>query len=542
MLKRVQKIAFIFLFLAAFNSFSQSETNADTVPQMTKAEEVKPKKDIKKDESPIAFIDDIFGQINKVVGVIFEKIPVTPELDKHGNPKKDAEGNVIYDGIPFILAILAIGGLFFTLRFMFINVRLFKHGVDVVRGKYDNPEDEGQISHFQALTSALSATVGLGNIAGVAIAIAVGGPGAVFWMWLVAFFGMSMKFASCTLAQCYRRIDEKGEVLGGPMIYLDEGLKEKGPGWAKLGKVFAILFAGFTIMASFGGGNLFQGKMSYEISAAVIPSLSDQVICYAFGIIIAIVVGFVILGGITRIGSVTSKAVPFMCVFYCLVCLVTVIVNISDVPGLILQIFKQAFAPEAAFGGFFGVLIQGMKRAAFSNEAGFGSAAIAHAAAKTDEPVREGTVAMMGPFIDTIVVCTLTALAILITGVHVGVEPGNWVEGAVLTADAFGKINIWCKYLLVPAVLIFAISTMISWSYYGERSMVYLFGRKMLMPYRICFTIFVALGPILTVKNALDFSDTMLFAMVFPNIIGMIILSGKLNRMAKEYKTRLDKG
>ena len=247
--------------------------------------------------------------------------------------------------------------------------------------------------------------MGLGNIAGVAVAIAAGGPGAIFWMWLVAFFGMTSKFSSCTLAQLYRRIDKDGRVMGGPMVYLDEGIKARAPHLAPLGKFFGILFALLCIGGSIGGGNLFQGKMTYAISANVIPALKGDVAPYVFGIIMAALVGMVIIGGIRRIGVVTSKLVPAMCIFYCMVCLIIIFANVGKVPTLIGSIFSQAFSPDAAFGGFIGVLVQGMKRAAFSNEAGLGSAAIAHAAAKTKEPVREGVVAMIGPFIDTILVC-----------------------------------------------------------------------------------------------------------------------------------------
>ena len=445
-------------------------------------------------------------------------------------------------GIPLIILILVLGALFFTFFYGFINVRLFKHAIACVRGKYDNPDDEGEISHFKALTSALSATVGLGNIAGVAVAIAAGGPGAIFWMWLVAFFGMTSKFSSCTLAQLYRRIDEDGRVMGGPMVYLDEGIKARAPHLAPLGKFFGILFALLCIGGSIGGGNLFQGKMTYAISANVIPALKGDVAPYVFGIIMAALVGMVIIGGIRRIGVVTSKLVPAMCIFYCMVCLIIIFANVGKVPTLIGSIFSQAFSPDAAFGGFIGVLVQGMKRAAFSNEAGLGSAAIAHAAAKTKEPVREGVVAMIGPFIDTILVCTMTALAILISGVNEGITSINWEEGAVMTANAFGSVHVIFKYLLVPAVAIFAFSTMISWSYYGERCTEYLFGKAGILPYRILYTLLVILGPVMSLGSILDFSDMMLLSMAFPNIIGSIILAPAVLPLVKDYVQRLKSG
>lgn len=443
-------------------------------------------------------------------------------------------------GVPFIIIVLVLGGIFFTVRYGFVNVRLFKHGIDCVRGKFDDPNDPGEISHFRALTSALSATVGLGNIAGVAVAIAAGGPGAIFWMWLVAFFGMSLKFSSCTLAQMYRHIGPDGHVLGGPMVYLRDGIREQHPNLGWLGTTLGFVFAVLTVIASFGGGNMFQGKMSFEISRSVIPALSEVPgASWIVGITFALLVGVVIIGGIRRIGEVTGRMVPAMCAFYVLICLIIIGTNIERVPTLFADIFSQAFAPEAAFGGFLGVLVQGTRRAAFSNEAGLGSAAIAHAAARTDEPVREGSVAMLGPFIDTMVVCTMTALAILITGVH---DPGaqmSWAEGAILTARAFGTLHTSAQYLLVVAVIVFAYSTMISWSYYGERAAEFLFGRAGIVPYRFVYVFFVALGPVLRVDDVLDFSDMMLLSMAFPNVIGMLFLARHVREKADEYVARI---
>ena len=444
-------------------------------------------------------------------------------------------------GVPLIIIVLVIGAVFFTARFSLVNVRLFRHSIDCIRGKFDNPDDKGEISHFKALSSALSATVGLGNIAGVAVAIAAGGPGAVFWMWVVAFCGMNMKFSSCTLSQLYRRIKPDGSILGGPMVYLDEGLTDVSPRLKPLAKALAIVFSVVTIIACFGGGNMFQGKMTYAISAKVVGRDSDAA-AWIFGVILALLVGVVIIGGIKRIGEVTSRLVPTMCLFYCSVCIIIILANITRVPSLLASIVMQAFSPDAIYGGFLGVLIIGMTRAAFSNEAGIGSAAIAHAAAKTDEPVREGVVAMVGPFIDTIVVCTMTALAILITRVHEGKEVGTTLEGAVLTADAFRSLHSVFAYLLIPAVFIFAYSTMISWSYYGERATEYLVGEGGILPFRIIFCLLVVLGPVLSISNILDFSDLMILSMAFPNIIGMIILSGKVKRLTDDYTARLKSG
>ncbi|MEX1099081.1 MAG: amino acid carrier protein, partial [Bacteriovoracaceae bacterium] len=361
-----------------------------------------------------SFLNEMFGAIVELVGsVLFYELP--------------------FIKFPFILAVMVMGGLFFTFRFGFINVRLFKHAIDVVRGRYDDPEHPGEITHFQALTSALSATVGLGNIAGVAVAIQLGGPGAVFWMWMVAFFGMSMKLSSCTFGQLYRDISDDGKVLGGPMVYLTKAFKEQ-LNLPKIGLVLGSFAAVATILGSFGGGNLFQANQTYELVANQFPFFDGKP--FLVGGILSALVGIVILGGIKRIANVTAKLVPAMCLFYIACCLAIIFSNVGQVPSLFYDIIRQAFQPDAIYaGGFIGVLIQGVRRGAFSNEAGVGSAAIAHAAAKTDNPVREGVVAMIGPFIDTIVVCSMTALAILITEAHMVPELDGL--GAQVTAHAF---------------------------------------------------------------------------------------------------------
>jgi len=443
--------------------------------------------------------------------------------------------------IPLILLILALGGILFTVIYGFINLRLFGHAWQVIGGKYDNPADKGEITHFQALTSALSATVGLGNIAGVAIAISAGGPGAVFWMWIVAFFGMSMKFSSCTFAQLFRKIDEKGRVLGGPMVYLEEGLKQRFPSFPLIGTVFGIAFAICTVIGSLGGGNLFQANQTYNLIASQIEPLRGFAGKLLVGTIMAFLVGIVILGGIKRIGEVTSKLVPTMCIFYVLSCLLIIISNATEVPQLFAQIFKQAFQPEAAFGGFLGVLINGIKRASFSNEAGLGSAAIAHSAAKTNEPVREGVVAMIGPFIDTHLVCTMTALAILITGAHIDPEVAG--EGVRITARAFSSLGSFMPIALIFAVVVFAYSTAISWSYYGERAIQYLFGRnKSIYIYRIVFVAAIVVAPLVTLDNVIAFSDLAILSMSFPNIIGMLFLFPIVKKLADSYVQRLRNG
>jgi len=459
---------------------------------------------------------------------------VTPD----GEVVDTRDGTVTIRSIPVIVCVLFLGGFFFTVRYGFINLRLFRHSIDVIRGKFDKPDHEGEVSHFRALTSALSATVGLGNISGVAVAISLGGSGAVFWMWFTAVFGMSLKFSSCTLAQLYRRIGDDGRVLGGPMVYLEEGLKEKG--FAIPGKVLAVLFSVLTILAALGGGNMFQSNQTYSLFQSQVLGTQDAPgwAPWVFGLLLAIPVGIVIIGGIKRIGEVTARMVPTMCVFYCGVCATIILLNVTEVPGLFASIFSQAFSSDALLGGFIGVLVQGMRRAAFSNEAGMGSAAIAHAAAKTDEPVREGVVAMIGPFIDTIVVCTMTALAILITGAHM--QEG--LEGIEITAAAFGQLGSVVPYILFIAVFVFAFSSVISWGYYGERATEYLFGKAGILPYRAVYVAVVVLGPVLSLQSVLDFSDAVMLSMAFPNIVGMLFLSGKVKALADDYVARLRSG
>ena len=451
-------------------------------------------------------------------------------------------GEIIESELPLIVVVLFLGGIFFTFRFGFINVRLFRHSIDVIRGKYDKPEDEGEVSHFQALTSALSATVGLGNISGVAIAITMGGAGAIFWMWLTAFFGMSMKFSSCTFAHLYRRVHEDGRVLGGPMVYLDEGMKEMAPMIAPLGKIFSFVFAVFIVLAAFGAGNMYQANQTASIISMQFFDGSESLgIKLGIGVTMAFFAGIVLIGGIKRIGEITARLVPAMCVFYVSVCLLIIVLNVTEVPALIGSIVSGAFNADAILGGFVGVLVQGMRRAAFSNEAGLGSAAIAHAAAKTDEPVREGVVAMIGPFIDTIIICTMTALAILITGAdEAGREQG--LEGVQITALAFSGLGGIVPYILCLAVFIFAYSTMISWGYYGERCVEFVLGMRAIAPYRILYVLVIVIAPIMSLSAVLDFADILLLSLAFPNIIGMAIISGKIKPLVKDYVERLKSG
>tara|TARA_B100000497_G_C7685829_1_gene415655 strand:+ start:397 stop:1908 length:1512 start_codon:yes stop_codon:yes gene_type:complete len=447
-----------------------------------------------------------------------------------------AMGFDIGTSIPIVVVWLVFGAIFFTLKMNFINIRAFKHAIDLVRGKYDDPNDEGEVSHFQALATALSATVGLGNIAGVAVAITVGGPGATFWMIVAGLLGMSSKFVECTLGVKYRVVNENGEVSGGPMYYLKNGLAKYG--LANVGKVLAVIFAILCIGGSFGGGNMFQANQAYAQLSGQFPMLSGN--GPMFGFLLAILVGTVIIGGIKSIAKVTEKIVPFMAVLYVAAALVILVVNFSEIGNAFAMIIEGAFAPSAAFGGFIGVIIQGFRRAAFSNEAGVGSASIAHSATKTNEPVSEGIVSLLEPFIDTVVICTMTALVIIVTGMS-GVQG---VEGAQLTSQAFESVISWFPYVLVIAIFLFAFSTMISWSYYGLKSWTYLFGssKKSELVYKLIFLAFIIVGSSVKLGAVLDFSDMMILAMAFPNILGLLILSGEVKIDLKEYLNKVKTG
>jgi len=430
------------------------------------------------------------------------------------------------------LVILLVGaGLILTIVNGFPQFRGFRHALDVVRGHYDDPNEQGEITHFQALTAALSATVGLGNIAGVAVAVTNGGPGAVFWMWVCGFLGMATKFSECTLSTCYRDVREDGTVAGGPMYYMKKQL-----GWlAPMGTLYAVLIT----FASFGGGNMFQSNQTAALwrEAFGMPT-------WATGLILVALVGLVILGGIQRIGRVTDKLVPAMAAIYVLGALAVIFTHLDRVGPIFASIFTEAFSVSAAVGGVLGlvvkdVLIQGFRRAAFSNEAGFGSAAIAHAAVRTDEPVREGVVALLEPFIDTVLICTMTALVILISGAWT--QQG--LDGVNLTAVSFDSVFAGFGSMLVPiAVFLFAVSTMISWSYYGEKGVEFLFGRRAVTPYRVVFIGALFIGSVWKLGPVLDFSDAMLGMLVVPNILAILILLPKLRGLVGDYFGRLRSG
>ena len=439
--------------------------------------------------------------------------------------------------LPIVVVWLILGAAFFTVRFQFVNLRAFRHAIDCVRGKYSQPGETGEITHFQALSAALSATVGLGNIAGVAVAIGVGGPGAVFWMVLAGLLGMSSKFAECTLGQKYKIVREDGHVAGGAMLYLRSGLEELG--WGRLGRVLSVIFAVMCIGGSFGGGNMFQANQSFAQFASVFPAFGGPGGAVVFGGVLAFLVGLVIVGGIKRIGEVAGVLVPAMCTLYVLTGLVILAMHAGELAGGLATIVHSAFVPDAAFGGFAGVLIQGFRRAAFSNEAGCGSASIAHSAAATNEPVREGLVALLEPFIDTIVVCTMTGLVIVVTGAYAAPDAGT---GITMTSWAFESVFPWFKYILAATAILFAFSTMISWSYYGEQCWALLFGLRSIYAYKLLFLVFVWLGAIFTAQAVLDFGDLMILGMGFPNILGVVMLSGLVRRDLDDYLGRLRSG
>lgn len=438
------------------------------------------------------------------------------------------------NGFPFIVLWLAIGALFFTFRMGFINLRGFKHAIDVVRGTYDDPHDEGEVSHFQALATAVSGTVGLGNIAGVAIAIQLGGPGAMLWLTLAGFCGMVTKFVECTLAVKYRRVAPDGSILGGPMYYLTQGLTNKG--MRPVGQGLAVVFSVFCIAGSLGGANMFQSNQAYAAISGIVPGLP----AWLFGIVLAALSAFVIIGGIQRIGSVAEKLVPAMALIYILACLFVLLVNFGQIPTAIGTIISEAFNPTAVGGGIVGVIVQGVRRSAFSNEAGVGSAAIAHSAARTDEHVREGLVSLLEPFIDTIVICNMTAITIVITGAYLDV--GEELSGVGMTAAAFGSAISWFPIVLSIAVCLFAFSTIISWSYYGIQAWSYLFGERTTMVFKGIYVFCTFLGCLGSLGVIIDLSDLLLLAMAFPNLIGCYVLSNEVAADLKEYWGRLTSG
>ncbi|MBK7523017.1 MAG: alanine:cation symporter family protein [Saprospiraceae bacterium] len=471
---------------------------------------------------------------------------------------------------PLIVIILTLGGLFFTFYFGFPNIRNFGTAIQVVRGKYDKVEQKGavethpeetvftvdgdiaktirdehhhgEVSHFQALATAVSGTVGLGNIAGVTLAVSLGGPGATFWMIVSGLLGMTLKFVECTLGVHYRDINKQGVVFGGPMYYLSKGLKEKG--YTGLGKFLAVVFAILCVGGSFGGGNAAQSNQAAEQLISLF-GMTGGSSGFIIGIFIAVLVGITIIGGIKRIASVTEKLVPFMAIIYIGACLVVILSHFSYMDDAIALIIEGAFNPQAGIGGMIGVMVIGFRRAAFSNEAGAGSASIAHSAVKTKYSASEGLVSLLEPFIDTVVICTMTALVIVTFnegnlfeyGQAAVTIDGKVYQGATLTSLAFEQTISWFPIVLTIAIFLFAISTMISWSYYGQQAWMYLFGKSkgMEMTYKIIFLIFIVIGASANMQSIWDFSDAMILGMVFPNMVGLLILFPKVKEELARY-------
>jgi len=509
------------------------------------------------------------------ISVFAQEKGLDQRIDEAFKPISDMWSNIvfyqlpIFGGVPIVLILLIFGASFFTLVFGFVNIRRFPLAINVVRGKYDALEEHdvdvnaevniqdgdivdtirdeskhGEVSHFQALATAVSGTVGLGNIAGVAIAIAIGGPGATLWMIIAGLLGMSSKFVECTLGVKYRDIDKDGTVHGGPMYYLSRGFADIG--LSPIGKVLAVVFAILCVGGSFGGGNAFQANQATQQIANML-SLEGGGVKTIIGIVMAILVGVVIIGGIKRIANVTEKLVPAMAIIYIVASFIIILAHFTEIPAAIGLIFKGAFSPEAAVGGVIGVIIQGFRRAAFSNEAGAGSAAIAHSAVKTKYPASEGIVALLEPFIDTVVICTMTAIVIVLYNMDgffaYGGQGGQVIingvpaSGVDLTSAAYDDVLPGFRYILTIAIILFAFSTMISWSYYGLQAWKYLFGRSTVsdMTFKILFLIFVVIGAAASLGSVLDFSDAMILAMVFPNMIGLFFLFPKVREELNRY-------
>ena len=451
---------------------------------------------------------------------------------------------------PWIVMWLVIAATIFTLYFGFVQFRFFRHAIHLVKGDYSDPNHAGEVSHFQALATALSGTVGLGNIAGVAVAVGIGGPGATFWMILAGLMGMASKFTECTLGVKYRNEYDDGTVSGGPMYYMSKGFKELGlPG----GKILAILFSIFCILGALGGGNMFQANQAH----AQISGIFGDYPGWITGIVFAVVVFAVIVGGVKSIARVTEKIVPFMGIMYVGAALIIIIINYDKIGWAFGQIFDGAFTGLGVAGGFVGALIQGFKRAAFSNEAGVGSAAIAHSAVKTNEPITEGFVSLLEPLIDTVVICTMTALVITISGqLMIDSSTGNYLvqgghiatvggtSGVALTSAAFGSAISWFPYVLAVAVVLFAFSTMISWSYYGLKSWTYLFGegKTSELIFKVIFCVFIVIGAAASLGPVIDFSDAAIFAMAVINITALYFLMRIVRRELISYSARLKSG
>ncbi len=462
----------------------------------------------------------------------------------YDNRVKDDNGEILLNPngtpktikLPFMVIWLILGAIFFTFRFGFINFRGIKHSLDLVRGKYDDPNAVGEVTHFQALATAVSGTVGLGNIAGVAVAITAGGPGATFWLILAGLLGMSTKFVECTLGVKYRVLEEDGTISGGPMEYLKKGFEERG--FKNFGKVLSTIYAFVIMLAAFAAGSMFQANQAAAQLSSVLGM--DGIAKTFIGIGIAVLVGIVIVGGLKGIAKVTDKVVPSMAALYILMCLIVIGANITELGSAFSLIFNGAFQADAMYGGFLGVMVLGFQRAAFSNEAGLGSASIAHSAAKTNHPVSEGFVALLEPFIDTVVVCTLTALVLIFTGTYTGYAE----TGSALTAVAFGKVIPGASIFLTIAIFLFAFSTILTWSYYGVQAAQSLFGETKIVTniFKVVFLLTVVLGASIGLGAVIDFADYMFLTLAIPNLLGLYLMSGSVSKDLKEYFAKVKSG
>lgn len=543
--RRLLLLGFVLLLGNGIVLAQDTETNSlSPVAEIVLAEEATP--EVEKSESVDGLIDKGFGYATGwFVKAIFSSIRIAD-----------------YD-VLWVILWLAAAGIVFTAVFKAVNIRAFPLALRTVRGKYSGPDDPGNISHFQALATAVSGTVGLGNIAGVAIGISIAGPGVAFWLFLSGFLGMATKFAECTLGVKYRSIDGGGHVQGGPMYYLKRGMAERGLG--PVGAILAVFFAIFCVFASFGGGNIFQVN---QVTQQLINVTGEESFFasnqWVFGLMMALVTALVIIGGIRSIAKVTSKLVPTMCVIYILSALLVLVVNAQAIPGAIGMIVTEAFQPRAAVtGGILAAFIWGMRRATFSNEAGIGSAPIAHSAARTRKPASEGVVALLEPFVDTVIVCTMTSLVIVTTMQFDGDTANFTVNGEAfelgrdanndnsfgigLTSAAFETVNSGFKYLLFVCVLLFAFSTLVTWSYYGLQAWQYLFGKNQVLEltYKAVFCLIIVAGASANVGNAVDFSDAALFAMSIPNLIGVYFMIPIIRREYAKFQyfaDRVDKG
>ena len=471
-----------------------------------------------------------------------QELTIDQQIDNLLKPVANLFTSIIFFSVelggvqfPLIVLWLIIAAVIFTVYFGFINISGFSHSVKVIKGDYSDPNDPGEVSHFQALTTALSGTVGLGNIAGVAIAVSIGGPGATFWMIIAGLMGMSTKFLECSLGVKYRHINSSGQVHGGPMYYLKDGLAELGH--AKLGKVLATFFAICCVVASLCGSNMLQSNQAYS---QFVVAMGNEASFWAdkgwlFGSLLAVIIGVVIIGGIKSIAKVTEKVVPLMAGLYLSAALFILLYHAGEIPTAFGLIINGAFNPDGVVGGVIGVMIQGFKRSTFSSEAGVGAASIAHATASTKEPIREGYVALLEPFIDTVVICTITALVIVITGAY---QTTDGIDGVALTSSAFASVIWWFPYVLSGAVLMFAISTMISWAYYGSIAWSYLVGESKAMEiiYKLIFCCCTALGASISLQAVIDISDSMFFSMAIANIVGLYLLAPGIKKDLKQYQ------